>query len=245
MEQNKNPAPNLDLNEHKKQEEEIPLKIEVLNEQYKDYDLSFKIIVIGNSGVGKSCLALKATKNIFEEQFMSTVGFEFFVFNLKINEKIIKLQIWDTCGQEVYRSLISNFYRSSSMAIIVYSIDNEESFNDLDNWVKQLKTHSSPDCKVFIIGNKNDLEDKRKVSYEQGENFAKNNQFNLFLETSAKTGFNSKEMFIEAAKLLYRNYEKLNKDGDLTKLNEENMLNKERSILKLNNGEEENHFGCC
>ncbi len=245
MEQNNNPAPNLDLNEHKKQEEEIPLKIEVLNEQYKDYDLSFKIIVIGNSGVGKSCLALKATKNIFEEQFMSTVGFEFFVFNLKINEKIIKLQIWDTCGQEVYRSLISNFYRSSSMAIIVYSIDNEESFNDLDNWVKQLKTHSSPDCKVFIIGNKNDLEDKRKVSYEQGENFAKNNQFNLFLETSAKTGFNSKEMFIEAAKLLYRNYEKLNKDGDLTKLNEENMLNKERSILKLNNGEEENHFGCC
>ena len=102
MEQNNNPAPNLDLNEHKKQEEEIPLKIEVLNEQYKDYDLSFKIIVIGNSGVGKSCLALKATKNIFEEQFMSTVGFEFFVFNLKINEKIIKLQIWDTCGQEVY-----------------------------------------------------------------------------------------------------------------------------------------------
>ena len=245
MEQNNNQAPNLDLKENEKPEEEIPLKIEVLSEQYKDYDLSFKIIVIGNSGVGKSCLALKATKNIFEEQFMSTVGFEFFVFNLKINEKIIKLQIWDTCGQEVYRSLISNFYRSSSMAIIVYSIDNEESFNDLDNWVKQLKTHSSPDCKVFIIGNKNDLEDKRKVSYEQGENFAKNNQFNLFLETSAKTGFNSKEMFIEAAKLLYRNYEKLNKDGDLTKLNEENMLNKERSILKLNNGEEENHFGCC
>ena len=246
MEQNNNQAPNLDLKENEKPEEEIPLKIEVLSEQYKDYDLSFKIIVIGNSGVGKSCLALKATKNIFEEQFMSTVGFEFFVFNLKINEKIIKLQIWDTCGQEVYRSLISNFYRSWSIAIIVYSIDNDESFNDLDNWVKQLKTHSSPDCKVFIIGNKNDLEDQRKISFEKGETFAKNNQFNLFMETSAKSGFNSKEMFIEAAKLLYRNYEKLNKDGDLTKLNEENMLNKERKILKLNdNGDEESQFSCC
>ena len=143
MDQNDNPAPNLDLKENEKPEEEIPLKIEVLSEQYKDYDLSFKIIVIGNSGVGKSCLSLKATKNIFEEQFMSTVGFEFFAFNIKINEKIIKLQIWDTCGQEVYRSLISNFYRSSSMAIIVYSIDNEESFNDLDNWVKQLKSEKS------------------------------------------------------------------------------------------------------
>ena len=220
-------------------------RIEILQEDYAQYDLSFKIIVIGDSGVGKSCLTTKAVKNNFEEYYQATVGFEFLTFNLKLNDNVIKLQIWDTCGQEIYRSLISNFYRSSSMAIIVYSIDNEESFNDLDNWVKQLKTHSSPDCKVFIIGNKNDLEDKRKVSYEQGENFAKNNQFNLFLETSAKTGFNSKEMFIEAAKLLYRNYEKLNKDGDLTKLNEENMLNKERSILKLNNGEEENHFGCC
>ena len=246
MDQNDNPAPNFSSNQNKNPQDEIPLKIEVLSEQYKDYDLSFKIIVIGNSGVGKSCLSLKATKNIFEEQFMSTVGFEFFAFNIKINEKIIKLQIWDTCGQEVYRSLISNFYRSSSMAIIVYSIDNEESFNDLDNWVKQLKTHSSPDCKVFIIGNKNDLEDQRKVSYEKGENFTKNNQFNLFMETSAKSGFNAKEMFIEAAKLLYLNYEKLNKDGDLTKLSEENMLSKGRKILKMNsNEEEESQYGCC
>ena len=102
MEQNNNPAPNLDLNEHKKQEEEIPLKIEVLNEQYKDYDLSFKIIVIGNSGVGKSCLALKATKNIFEEQFMSTVGFEFFVFNLKINEKNSKPTVDINCSSNIF-----------------------------------------------------------------------------------------------------------------------------------------------
>jgi small GTP-binding protein len=247
MESNEDPAPKIEESEEKKEEEESPLKIEVLSEQYKDYDLSFKIIVIGNSGVGKSCLALKATKNIFEEQFMSTVGFEFFAFNLKINDKIIKLQIWDTCGQEVYRSLISNFYRSSSMAIIVYAIDNQESFDDLDSWVKQLKTHSGPNVKIFIIGNKNDLEDRRVISKEKGEEFVKNNGFHKFMETSAKSGFNAKELFIESAKLLYNDYVKLHKDSDLMKLNEENMLNKERKNLKLgeNNDEEGYLYGCC
>lgn len=93
-------------------------QIEIIGEQYKEYDFSYKIIVIGNSGVGKSCLSLKSTKGVFEEEFISTIGFEFFSFFLKINNQVIKLQIWDTCGQEVYRSLISNFYRNSSVAIL-------------------------------------------------------------------------------------------------------------------------------
>ena len=97
--------------------------VKVLPEECPKYDLSFKIIVIGNSGVGKSCLSIKATKNIFENNYLATVGFEFYAFNVKLNDKIIKLQIWDTCGQEIYRSLITNFYRNSSLAIIVYAID--------------------------------------------------------------------------------------------------------------------------
>ena len=220
-------------------------RIEILSDQSKNYDLFFKIIVIGNSGVGKSCLSLKATKDIFEQEFITTTGFEFFNFTLKINSKIIKLQIWDTCGQEIYRSLISNFYRSSSLAILVYAIDNEESFNDLNNWIKELKINSNPNIKIFIIGNKNDLEDKRKVSFDKGKNFCIVNGFHLFMETSAKSGFNAKKLFVNVGKILYKEYVKLNKDGDLMKLNEENLINKERSILKLNNGEEENHFGCC
>lgn len=99
------------------------LKVSVLGEENNHFDLSFKIIVIGDSGVGKSCLTMKATKNQFEENSTATVGFEFFSFNLKIDPKIIKLQIWDTCGQEIYRSLICNFYRNSALAIIMYSID--------------------------------------------------------------------------------------------------------------------------
>ena len=95
--------------------------VEILGEQYKEYDMSFKLIVIGNSGVGKSCLSLKATKGVFEEDFVTTVGFEFFSFHIKLNNQIIKLQIWDTCGQEVYRSLISNFFRNSSLPSVLHT----------------------------------------------------------------------------------------------------------------------------
>jgi Ras-related protein Rab-1A len=95
----------------------------LLSDDFPHYDLSFKILIIGDSGVGKSCLAIKATKNLFEDNYVSTIGFEFFVFNILIDNKVIKLQIWDTCGQEVYRSLIANFYRNASLAIVIYSID--------------------------------------------------------------------------------------------------------------------------
>ena len=99
------------------------LKVEVIPDDYCQYDLSFKIIVIGDSGVGKSCLSMKAIKSGFDDYYKATVGFEFFTFTLKIDDKLVKLQIWDTCGQEVYRSLISSFYRNSSLAMMIYSID--------------------------------------------------------------------------------------------------------------------------
>jgi small GTP-binding protein len=95
----------------------------ILSDDFPYFDLSFKILIIGDSGVGKSSLAIKATKNIFEDNYVSTIGFEFFVLNIRMDNKVLKLQIWDTCGQEVYRSLIANFYRNSSLAIVIYSID--------------------------------------------------------------------------------------------------------------------------
>ena len=182
------------------------LKCEELPENFDQYDLSFKLIVIGDSGVGKSCLTMRATKEYFEESDCPTVGFEFFTFNIKINDKCIKLQIWDTCGQELYRSLISSFYRNSSLAMMVYSIDNETSFNNLEKWLNEIKTQSNPDVKIFLIGNKSDLNNQRVIEYVQGENFYKENKLNYFIETSAKTGFNAKNVFIQAAKLLYKEH---------------------------------------
>ena len=99
------------------------LNCEIVSEEISFYDFNFKIILIGDSGVGKSCLTVKATKNIFSNNYSATLGFEFFTINLKFKEKVVKLQIWDTCGQEIYRSLINNFYRNSSLAVLVYSID--------------------------------------------------------------------------------------------------------------------------
>ena len=100
------------------------IKYEILPSDYPNYDLSFKVIIFGDAKVGKSCISIKFVENTFVNNYISTVGNEFHYFNIKIfNEAVIKLQIWDTCGQEVYRSIIENFYKNSSLAILVFSID--------------------------------------------------------------------------------------------------------------------------
>ena len=187
---------------------------EILPENHSKFDLSFKLIVIGDSGVGKSCLTTQATKGIFEDTYNATIGFEFFTFNVKLCGKIIKLQIWDTCGQELYRSLITNFYRNASLAIIVYSVNERKTFENIDLWHKELRTHSSPNVKVFLIGNKIDLADERKVQTEEGEKYIEQFKINKFIETSAKSGFNAKNIFIEAAKLLYDDYLLFHRDTE-------------------------------
>ena len=101
----------------------VDIKCEIVKDENNQYDLSFKIIVIGDSGVGKSSLTTKAIKNYFDEFYSTTVGFEFLTQTMKIEDKYVKLQIWDTCGQEIYKSLISSFYRNSSLAMMMYSVD--------------------------------------------------------------------------------------------------------------------------
>lgn len=192
---------------------------QIINEELAQYDVSFKIIIIGDSFVGKSCLTIKAAKNVFENYYTSTVGFEFFSMLYKINSKIIRLQIWDTCGQEEYRSLIQNFYRNASLAILVYSIDKRTSFENLEVWLNEIKGRGSPDVKIFLVGNKNDLSENREVSIEEGQKFYEDHKLNLFIETSAKSGENVQELFKKAAIAL-------NKDHLLYK----EMASKESSI---------------
>ena len=188
-------------------------KIELLPEDYPQYDLSFKLIFIGDSSVGKSCLTAKAVKNNFEEYYQATVGFEFLTFNMKVNDKVIKLQIWDTCGQEIYKSLISNFYRNSSLAVLVYAIDNKESFNHVENWLNDLKSQANPDVRIFLVGNKADLEEDRKIKKEEGEKYKEDQHLDLFMETSAKTGHNARNDLVEAAKILYKDYLKFDENN--------------------------------
>ena len=216
-------------------------KIEMLPEDYPQYDLSFKLIFIGDSSVGKSCLTAKAVKNNFEEYYQATVGFEFLTFNMKVNDKVIKLQIWDTCGQEIYKSLISNFYRNSSLAVLVYAIDNKESFNHTENWLNDLKSQANPDVRIFLVGNKADLEEDRKVSKEEGEKYKEDQHLDLFMETSAKTGHNARNVLVEAAKILYKDFLKFdenNKDNGADKV----LGKKGQGLIKKEKKEKK---GCC
>ena len=215
-------------------------KIEVLDNISGDkYDINFKIIVIGNSGVGKSCLTLKATQDIFKEDFASTIGFQFFSFHVKINDKILKLQIWDTCGQEIYRSLITNFYRSTALAIICYSVTDKKSFEETEIWLKRVKSNSDPDCKVFLIANKIDLPD-RVVSSEEGMNCKKEHGFECYMETSAKTGVNVRELFVNCALSLYKELPKYMREKEILQGETENRQ------FNLNDGMkvEENDCAC-
>jgi len=225
-------------------------QIEILDKNAKT-DLKYKVIVVGNSGVGKSCLSLRAIQDIFKENYELTLGTEIYNFKVKVNNTPINLQIWDTCGQEKYKSLIKNYFQNSSLAIIVYSVVDQNSFQDVNEWYKEVKSNTSPDCKIFLIANKVDLPE-RKVSTEQGNQCKNDFKFDLFMETSAKSGFNSKELFMNGAKILYKEYEKLNNLEKNKKKNEEKILNniqKKKFALKKDDDDDDdsddNESNCC
>jgi small GTP-binding protein len=208
---------------------------EILNKETDAYDNSFKVIVLGNSGVGKSCMTIKAAKNIYEEQVYPTIGFEFYPIFIKIKNKITKLQIWDTCGQETYRSLVANFYRNSQIAIMVYSIDDRKSFEDLLYWLKILKANSNRCVKLMLVGNKSDIED-RKVTFEEAEKFKKDYNFEEYLENTSKNGNTPKEIFCKAAKILLKENEKIKveKKEISHKTCKKNMINESNKIHNKN-----------
>ena len=216
-------------------------EIEVLDNIKGDkFDFNFKIIVIGNSGVGKSCLTLKATKDIFQENFVSTMGFQFYSFHVKINDKVFKLQIWDTCGQEIYRSLITNFYRTAALAIIVYSVTDKKSFDETEIWLKQVKLNADPNCKIFLIANKVDLPNK-EVSSEAGMNLKKERGFECYMETSAKTGVNVKELFVNCALSLYKELPKYIKEKEILENENGNTFNLNDNVkdgIKVDDGDD-------
>ena len=214
------------------------------NGEIGKYDYSFKMIVIGDAGVGKSCLTNRAAKDKFISNYSPTIGFEFLSFSTNIDNKIVKLQIWDTCGQEVYRSLITNFYRNASLAMMVYSIDSKESFLHINQWLKEVRIQSNPDVKIILIGNKADLENEREVDYDVAQKFKEENQILYFEETSAKTGLNSKKVFEEAAKILYdetKNYKSNSKNNELIS----DMKKSINMPKKLKKAEKKRKNGCC
>ena len=182
-------------------------KVELLNSSQisqSDNFINFKIIIRGDSGVGKSSLLKRAVQNTFDTNYQATIGFEFLLMHFKVNDLKIKLQIWDTCGEEMYRSLVQGFYRNTSLAIIVYDISRKKSFEALEIWLKDLRQHTEEGIPVFIVGNKMDLQ--KDISTEEAKMFSVSNRTKFFTECSAKTGENVKDIFFKAAQYLYDTY---------------------------------------
>ena len=198
-------------NENRNEENKILMnndkyKIELIEDNFMEDELIHKVILIGDSGVGKTSLSLRITKNTFEEYQKATIGFDIFKYVAKINDIIFKLQIWDTCGLEEFSSCTPSLYRDASIAIVVYAINDEKSFQNLTQWVNLVKTNSKPETLIFIVGNKSDLNKERKIKKEEGEKYKERNNFNFFVETSAKENQFVEEIFLQALIQLYEQY---------------------------------------
>ena len=163
-----------------------------------NFNYLFKYIIIGDSAVGKSNILLRYIHDKFNEEFQSTIGVEFGAKNIKIEDKIYRIQIWDTAGQETFRSITRAYYKNSVCACVVYDITNRNSFQNIKSWIEDCKKQSPKSVFLVLIGNKIDLENKREVTYEEGSIYAQKNGM-LFFETSAKTGKNIEEIFIQSS----------------------------------------------
>ena len=159
-----------------------------------NYDLILKLVLIGDSGVGKTNILSRYNNNEFSLATQPTVGVEFGNKIIKKENKSIKLQLWDTAGQERYKAITNAFYKGSKGAFVVYDITRKSTFLNIDNWIGELKTNGSDDILIILVGNKTDLEDKREVSTDDGEKKAK--QYGIaFCETSALQGKNIEYAF--------------------------------------------------
>ena len=169
-----------------------------------NYDYMFRYIIVGDMAVGKSCILLQFTENKFRHQHDLTIGVEFGGKIVNVNDKTIKIQIWDTAGQEAFQAITRTYYKGAIGALLVYDITRRETFEHIAKWIEEVRANSSKDTYLILIGNKIDLENKRQVGKEEGEEFAKKNGI-MFLETSAKTTENVSEAFINSAKAILQN----------------------------------------
>ena len=204
-----------------------------------NYDLLYKIIIIGDTCVGKSNILTRYLKNEFKENSKSTVGVELGSKFLKVKGIGAKVQIWDTAGQERYRSITSSYYKGSHGCFIVYDITSETSFDNVEKWYEQAQKEASKDISVILVGNKCDLENERKVPKEKGEEKAKSFKCPFF-ETSALSKVNINEIFNEMVNNIYE------RTGGVKNEDEDDIeiINENEKAVSLN-PEPPKKQGCC
>ncbi|KAK9664058.1 hypothetical protein RND81_14G017000 [Saponaria officinalis] len=183
------------------------------------YAYVFKYIIIGDIGVGKSCLRLQFTDKRFEPEYGTTIGVEFGARMIRIDNKPLKLHIYDTAGQERFKSITRLYYRGAEAALLVYDITRRETFNHLPSWLEDARQHGNGNMTIMLVGNKCDLARRRAVTTEEGEQFAKQHGL-IFMECSAKTAQNVEEAFIKTVGIIYKKIQ----DGVFDVSNESNGI---------------------
>ncbi|CAD8063141.1 unnamed protein product [Paramecium primaurelia] len=203
-----------------------------------DYDYLFKIVLSGDSGVGKSNLLLRFTKNQFNPDSKTTIGVEFATRSISISGKIIKAQIWDTAGQERYRAITSAYYRGAIGAVLVYDITNKQSFDAVERWIQEVRENADKDIVIMIIGNKSDLKHLRAIRQESGQDLAQMYKV-AFMEASAQDGSNVDQAFTQIIQQIYQNLTK-----QLQKYDQMSHLQGEKLDLEITNSGNKKQ-GCC
>lgn len=161
----------------------------------------FKLVFLGEQSVGKTSLITRFMYDSFDHTYQATIGIDFLSKTMYLEDRTVRLQLWDTAGQERFRSLIPSYIRDSTVAVVVYDITNVNSFNQTNKWIDDVRAERGNDVIIMLVGNKTDLADKRQVSIDEGEKKAKDLNV-MFIETSAKAGYNVKQLFRRVAAAL-------------------------------------------
>ena len=194
----------------------------------QDYDYLFKVLLLGDSDVGKSSLILRYTEETFNSKLVNSIGVDFKMKKKEVDGKIIKVQIWDTAGHERFRSITYSYYRGANAIIIVFDLSDKKSFISITEWLKQIEKHANENVFKFLVGNKSDLVEQRKVTYEEAKQYADEHEL-PYIETSAKEGININELFDSSIKSFLTNTKSFG-GGKNIKLNSQSTNSSERSL---------------
>jgi small GTP-binding protein len=170
----------------------------------RKFDFSLKVVVVGESGVGKTCFLIRFVRDVFDDDTQSTLGIEFLSRIIQTENRRIQLQLWDTAGQEMFRSVTRGYYRGSAGALVLFDISNRDSFENVERWLQDVKSVARADVVLILIGNKVDLEASRQVRSEEALDFAQRHGMRYF-EVSAKTGVGVAEAINGCVSLIERN----------------------------------------
>jgi len=220
--------------------------IEKMPDNYDKENANFKVLFLGDPGVGKSSLVLRGITKKYNSLYKPTVGFDLLNHIVKINDKVIKLQIWDTCGQEEFSMCNQSLFKNVTIAIMVYSIIKKETFENIKKWVSRVKDLSKENSIFFLVGNKSDLDSQREVTFSEGKTYG-NENFKFFVETSSKSEYNVDILFKEIVIYLYENKIRTESyEEDDSKIGE--YIDGSQSTINLNSqdlGSDKKCLRCC